>query len=104
MGVTNDLDLLREYTEGGPRAQAAFSELVTRYVDLVHTAAARQVRDRHAAEDVTQVVFIVLARKAKRIRPGPTLGSWLLGVTRLASNDWLKGEARRRRREDAAAR
>jgi len=102
MAERDDFELLRQYATHG--SQQAFAEVVRRHTDLVYSSAMRRVRDRHAAQDVTQVVFIVLARKAKRIRPGPTLGSWLLGVTRLASNDWLKGEARRLRREDAAAR
>ena len=102
MAQRDDFELLREYAANG--SQQAFAEVVRRYVDLVYSAAMRRVRDRHAAEDVTQVVFIVLAKKARRLRPGPVLSAWLLGVTRLAANDWLKAEARRGRREEAAGR
>jgi RNA polymerase sigma factor (sigma-70 family) len=102
MGDQDDFQLLQEYAQHG--TQRAFAEVVRRHVDLVFSAAARQVRDRHAAEDVTQVVFIVLAKKAKRLRPGTVLSAWLLGVTRLAAKDWLKAQARRSRRELVAAR
>jgi RNA polymerase sigma factor (sigma-70 family) len=101
MSERGDLDLLREYAEQG--SQQAFAALVHRYVNLVYTAAVRQVRDRHAADDVTQAVFIVLARKARQLRDTTILSAWLLGVTRYASRDWLKTRRRRRHYEQAAA-
>ena len=75
-----DRDLLGLYVTH--QSQAAFAELVRRHVNLVYTAARRQVHDRHAAEDVTQAVFIVLSRKAKSLRPDTVLPAWLLNVTR----------------------
>jgi RNA polymerase sigma factor (sigma-70 family) len=97
----DDLDLLRDYADHG--SQPAFRELVRRYVDLVYSSAARQVRDPHAAEDVTQAVFILLASKARRLKPGSVLSAWLLGVTRFAAMDHLKRARRRRHYERAAA-
>lgn len=93
---------LGEYVEG--RSQAAYAKLVGRYSGLVYSAAVRQTRgDRHLAEDVTQAVFLVLATRAARIRPGVVLASWLLVVARYAAGDALKAQARRRRREGKAA-
>src|SRR5687767_1482277 len=95
-----DLDLLREYAQ--TRSQHAFERLVKRHLNLVHSAAARQLRDPHAAHDVTQAVFIVLAKKADRLRPGTLLSAWLLGVTRFAARDYQKAARRRQKHEHAA--
>src|SRR3954451_1120185 len=97
----DDFELLSKYAHQG--SQPAFCELVRRYVDLVYSSAARQVGDPHAAEDVTQAVFIVLTQKARQIRAGLVLSAWLLGVTRFAAKDHLKRARRRRHYEQAAA-
>ena len=101
MGEQSDRALISAYVNEG--RQAAFAEVVSRYAGLVYSAAVRQVRDLHAADDVTQAVFIVLARRASRLRPDVVLGAWLLGVTRLAAKDWLRGVSRRKKYEEAAA-
>lgn len=100
-GPPGDQTLLAKYARDG--SQAAFAELVRRHVDLVYSAAVRQVRDRHRAEDVTQAVFLVLATKAKRLRPDTVLPAWLLKVAHFAAKDALKMDARRHRHEQAAA-
>ena len=58
----DDLELLREYVERN--SESAFTRLVERHLNLVHSAARRQVGDAQLAEEVTQTVFLVLARKA----------------------------------------
>lgn len=98
-----DFELLRQYA--GQNDQAAFALLVGRHVDLVFSAAMRRTRDRTLAEDVTQAVFIVLARKAARV---PTadgqVSAWLLRCVRYAAANAIKMEARRQKHEQAAAR
>ena len=66
----------------------------------------RRVGDRHLAEDVTQAVFVILAKKAKSLRDasgGGALSAWLLSTVRYASANALKMEARRRHHEQQAA-
>jgi RNA polymerase sigma factor (sigma-70 family) len=97
----NEMDLVREYVR--TRSDAAFAELSRRYVNLVYSSALRQVGNAALAEDVTQAAFLVLARKAHRLRGDLPLSSWLLTVTRYAAKDALKAESRRKRHEQKAA-
>jgi RNA polymerase sigma factor (sigma-70 family) len=101
MSSSSDAELLARYAHDGSRE--AFGELVARHRDWVHSVAVRRVRDEHLADDVTQAVFIVLARRARTIRQGTVLSAWLFGVTRFASAAALRGESRRKRHEMAAA-
>ena len=72
----DDSALLREYAASN--SEAAFETLVSRHVRLVYSAALRQMRDAHWAEEVTQAVFIILAQKAGRIGAGTILPGWLI--------------------------
>jgi RNA polymerase sigma-70 factor (ECF subfamily) len=61
-------------------------------------------RDRETAEDLASSTF----EKALRLwdRFDPRRGSartWLLGIARTTALDWFRAEARRRKREEAAA-
>jgi RNA polymerase sigma factor (sigma-70 family) len=98
---TSDIELLRRYAQTG--SPEDLDVVVARYVDLVYSAARRQLGDRHWAEDVTQQVFVVLTRKAKGLRDQTALASWLLKVTALECRNFLKGESRRAKRERKAA-
>lgn len=97
----SDLDLLQAYIR--TRSQEAFTALVQRHVDLVYSAALRQVRSTQLAEDVAQSVFIDLARRAHELRPGQPLAPWLFVVTRRTAIDTIRSEARRQAREQVAA-
>ncbi|MGD0464559.1 MAG: sigma-70 family RNA polymerase sigma factor [Tepidisphaeraceae bacterium] len=79
----------------------AFSQIVRQNIDLVYSAARRQLGDSHLAEDVTQAVFLLLSRKAARVK-GPLAG-WLLTATHFASRDAKKLAARREYHERQAA-
>ena len=105
-GAAEDFELLGRYARA--RDESAFAEVVRRYLNLVYSAAVRRVGDRHLAEDVTQAVFVILAKKAKSVASsagagGTPLSAWLLTTVRYAAANALKIEARRRRHEAAAA-
>ena len=96
-----DTALLQTYARTGH--EPAFAALVERHVGLVYSAARRQVRDPQIAEDVTQAVFVILARKAARLTRHPGLSGWLLRTTRYTANAHIRAAARRANREQEAA-
>src|SRR5579872_4868668 len=96
-----DRELLIQFVQ--TRSEQAFSGLVNRYMDTVYSAARRQVRDSQIAEDVTQAVFLILAKKASKLENRDSLAGWLMKTTRYASLDALKIESRRKRHEHQAA-
>src|SRR3569833_4697867 len=93
----HDWRLLRQYVQQG--SQAAFAEIVRRYINLVYATSRREVGDASLAEDVTQVVFLTLARRAPVLLPAIDLSRWLFTAARYTARDVLKQERRRRVRE-----
>ena len=99
--MIDDEQLLRQYTEEG--CESAFGELVTQYIDLVYSAALRVVNgEAQLAQDVTQTVFIDLARKARRLPRGVMLAGWLHRHTCYTAATAVRTERRRRAREQTA--
>lgn len=99
--MTEDAELLRRFAT--ERDDAAFAELVRRHIDLVHSAALRQLNgDAHLAEDATQLVFADLARKAGTVAGERVLAAWLLVSTRFATSKLVRSERRRQAREQEA--
>lgn len=99
--MTNeDMDLVRDYARH--RSEAAFETLVVRHIGLVYSAAVRRVGDPHLAEEVTQAVFVLLARKAGSLGPNTILPSWLHRTACYVAADALKTQRRRERREREA--
>ena len=96
----DDMALVREFA--AHRSEPAFAALVERHLGLVYSAALRQAGDAHLAQEITQAVFILLARKAARLGPDTILSAWLYRATRYAAADALKIQRRRQRREQEA--
>jgi len=104
MQSKSDFELLREYADTG--SEAAFTELVARYTDLVYSAAVRQTSSPDLARDVCQGVFTDLARKAaglaSQCSESASLAGWLYRATRFAALNLRRGEQRRQLRERQA--
>jgi RNA polymerase sigma factor (sigma-70 family) len=96
----SDLELLAQYTR--QQAEDAFAEIVRRHLDLVFSAALRQVRSPQLAEEVAQSAFTDLARQAHRLAADTVLTAWLYQVTRRTAIDVVRREARRQVREQVA--
>jgi RNA polymerase sigma factor (sigma-70 family) len=98
--MTSDLDLLRQFAR--ENSQDAFTALVNRHVNLVYTAALRQVRSPQVSEEIAQSVFADLARDAGKLKADTILTAWLYSVTRRTAIDAIRKESRRQLREQIA--
>jgi RNA polymerase sigma factor (sigma-70 family) len=96
-----DRELLRQFREN--RSEAAFAQIVERHMKIVYWTCRRELKNEQLAEDATQAVFILFARKVPTLKPGVSVSGWLFKAARLVSKDILKQEQRRRRREQEAA-
>jgi RNA polymerase sigma factor (sigma-70 family) len=96
-----DSQLLHAYAEH--RSEPAFTELVRRHVDFVYSAALRMVCDSHLAEDVTQGVFVALAKNATQLMDRPVLSGWLHRSAQNIAAQTVRTDVRRRTREQEAA-
>ncbi len=93
--------LLQDYAYHGE--EDAFRELVARYVNMVHSTALRLVNgDSHLAEDVTQTVFLNLARNASTLSKQVMIGGWLHRNTCFVALTMIRGDRRRQKRERQA--
>jgi RNA polymerase sigma factor (sigma-70 family) len=98
----SDSVLLARYAGAGD--EAAFAELVRRHLGLVYHVAVRQTGGQaHVAEEVAQVVFTRLARKAGALAGHQALAGWLHTATRHVAHETLRAERRRRAREQEVA-
>src|SRR5947207_5757535 len=96
--MATDTDLLRSYARD--RSESAFTELVRRHINLVHSAALREAHgDASMAEDITQAVFAKLARKASSLVRHRALAGWLYTCVRQMTANVRRSEDRRHRRE-----
>jgi RNA polymerase sigma factor (sigma-70 family) len=83
VGEADDRTLLFRYAASqDDYGEEAFRVLVERHGPMVLSVCWQVIGDRQDAEDATQAVFLVLARKAASIRVEGTIAPWLHGVAR----------------------
>jgi RNA polymerase sigma factor (sigma-70 family) len=99
--MKSDLELLRDYAQN--KSEESFAELVRRHVNLVYSAALRQVQSPQLAEEVTQSAFSDLACNAGKLKPDTILTAWLYQVARRTAIDVVRRESRRQLREQIAS-
>jgi RNA polymerase sigma factor (sigma-70 family) len=97
---TDDMELLREFARSN--SEQSFATLVRRHINLVYSVALRRLNNAHEAEEVTQVVFIILAKKAGSLRGRTILSGWLYQTAQLTSANFQRAAIRRQRREQEA--
>ena len=97
----SDFEWLQQFARAG--SQTAFRDLVRRHIDLVFATALRKIGDAGGAEEISQNVFGVLAKKAWQFAPDDSLPAWLHKTTLLESQAWQRGDMRHRQREQIAA-
>ena len=101
MATTDTRELLSQFAR--ERSEFAFAELVRRHIDLVYSIALRRLNgDAHLAQDITQLVFCDLARKAGSLPANVVLGAWLYRHTTFRACEVVRAEGRRRAREQTA--
>jgi DNA-directed RNA polymerase specialized sigma24 family protein len=83
LGGLTDSELLAQFLAAdAPSAEAAFAILVDRHGPMVLRVCRSALPNTHDAEDASQAVFMVLARRARSVRRLDSVASWLYGVAR----------------------
>ena len=96
----SDGELLSVFAGTGD--EAAFAELIGRHGAMVQGVCLRVLGNFHEAQDVTQAVFVTLARKAASLRKDPSVGGWLHHVAICLARNVRAANYSRQRREEQA--
>lgn len=98
----SDNELLKRFSKSGD--ENAFSEFVSRHLNLVYSVALRVLNgDRQLAEDVSQQVFADAAQKASKLTSHQTVTAWLFVSARYAASKLARSRIRQAQREQSAA-
>src|ERR1044071_617075 len=93
---TSDRECLESWARH--RDAESLQTLVERYLWFVHSSALRRTGDAAQAAEVTRAVFLVLARRARKLRKKTVLADWLFHVTAVASRKLTRKRFGRLRR------
>jgi len=85
-----DARLLELFARNG--SEEAFAALVQRHIAVVHSVALRHTANPQHAQDITQAVFIILARKAGTLGEKTILPGWLYRTPRFAAAEALESQ------------
>src|SRR5262245_8479715 len=99
--IPDSQEVLAEYKRNA--SEIAFRELVRRHIDFVYSTAIRLVdHNTYWAEEVTQTVFVDLARMAHNVANEAVLGAWLHRHACFVAAKLMRSERRRSAREKKA--
>lgn len=101
LAALSDRDLIRRFADDGD--QAAFAAVVARHTAMVLGVCKRVLHSPADAEDATQAVFLVLAKKAKGTRWQASAANWLYTTARKVAHNAKVSADRRTKRERSAA-
>jgi len=73
-----DYEIIKTCQEGDPNA---FSELVSRYKNLVYSIILRMVADKEEANDLAQEVFIKVYKNLDKYYPEFAFSTWIMRIT-----------------------
>jgi RNA polymerase sigma-70 factor (ECF subfamily) len=93
-------ELVAQALDGDGRA---FATLVKPHLAMLYRVAARVCSNRALAEDVVQEALTIAYQKLDRYQPGTSLRSFLAAIAARQAQTSLRGERRRRGREDVSA-
>src|SRR3954451_18632500 len=85
LAALGDRELLERFADDND--QAAFAAVVTRHTAMVLGVCKRVLHSPADAEDATQAVFLVLARKAKGTRWQASAANWLYTTARKVAHN-----------------
>lgn len=96
----SDGDLLGRFVaRAGESSELAFAAILERHGGMVWGTCRRVLDDPRDAEDAFQATFLILVRRARSIRNGDSLASWLHGVAYRVACSAREDALRRTRHE-----
>lgn len=96
----SDGELLMSFIQNGD--QEAFATLVHRHASMVYGVCRRILGNHHQAEDMMQATFVLLARKAGKLRQDISAAGWLHTAARRFALNALRSQTRLMQRERRA--